>query len=259
MKEGSNILSYADLDLKDQTIKAVSFYEQLHESNSFTQFEVLDLNLDEHSSIEVPTDFIPKGLRGLFPIASIERKSQKVISKFDYQFIDEEAGTSVTDDNITKDSAILALKGFIPFQEIPLKQNQYLSYLKYHAGLNDNCPHIDPQWKLEFKSAAKIFKPLPEMMSKKFVSASNLSATDSSAGKNVATVEVSKPIKINGRTVIDWIPSSTLCEKFKVAPPIKNKASAKEQSGLNMLRELPIDNNSYRRPELSIFNKIFGD
>ena len=159
MREGSSLQSYADLDFKDQAIKAVSLSEQLYESISFTEVETLDFNLNRHSSIEVPTDFVPKGLRGIIAIASIERKSQKFISKFAYQYIEEEADTSVAEDNITKDSAILALKGFIPFQEIPLKQNQYLSYLKYHAGLSDDCPDIDPQWKQEFNNAAKIFKP----------------------------------------------------------------------------------------------------
>ncbi|KAI8984316.1 hypothetical protein BDF20DRAFT_833834 [Mycotypha africana] len=88
---------------------------------------------------------------------------------------------------VPKDVAQLALKGFIPFGDNPVKQARYKSYLQNQAGLltpdgvsktvlpiPEGMTYETGMKELEeFAKAARIFKPLSAMMSGRFTSASN--------------------------------------------------------------------------------------
>jgi G patch domain-containing protein 1 len=103
---------------------------------------------------------------------------------------------------VTKDVANLALRGFIPFGDNPKKQDRYRDYLENMAGklTEDGTPKkvlAIPQGLSyeagmkemdEFAKAARIFRPISQMMEGRFTSATATS-------KNMETVSFEGGLK----------------------------------------------------------------
>lgn len=107
----------------------------------------------------------------------------------------------------------------MPFKNIPVKHEAYLSYLNYYAGRNSERPDIDESWEEEFHKAASFFKPLPSELSARFTRPSEV-RPDSAPVQSLPKAEQSHIISSAGRESY-WRPAVLLCKRFAVdAPPV---------------------------------------
>ncbi|ORX56488.1 hypothetical protein BCR36DRAFT_580790 [Piromyces finnis] len=135
---------------------------------------------------------------------------------------------------LKKEIALTALKGFMPFQNMPSKQERYKRFLEVKAGLAKDYmefPEIytNKEKSLEyneFVKAAQIYQPLSNAMANRFTSASS-TAPGTSSNKDDKKDEVVTIV----RTVVDWQPSRLLCKRFNIANPHKGKSLEEIESG----------------------------
>ncbi|KAI8915464.1 hypothetical protein DFJ77DRAFT_462764 [Powellomyces hirtus] len=132
---------------------------------------------------------------------------------------------------VDKDTALAALKGFMPFGNDMPKQQRYRRFLEVKAGLAAeyaaNPKHLTRQdiahEKLEFSKAAQIFKPLSSMMASRFTSASQPTDTNYNAPSAKTDVQNgAAQMNMYGaltRTRTEWRPEKLLCKRFNVADP----------------------------------------
>ncbi|KAI5866103.1 DUF1604-domain-containing protein [Durotheca rogersii] len=143
--------------------------------------------------------------------------------------------------------------GAAPYADDEGKRARYRAYLEYAAALgapsgsgNDSAPRLRPPTKPpgtstedwlrelhEFRSCARIFKPMTGMMASRFTTASSTAATTTGAGDGgvAAAPPIQRPpdpaeeaarLGMYGamtRSAADFYPSRLLCKRFGVRPP----------------------------------------
>ncbi|KND04025.1 uncharacterized protein SPPG_01472 [Spizellomyces punctatus DAOM BR117] len=150
----------------------------------------------------------------------------------------KEAKPSTLGPEVEKDTALAALKGFMPFGNDIAKQQRYRRFLEYKAGLTTDAPlppqHLSKQdvahELLEFSKAALIFKPLSSMMAARFTSSSVETEERKPESKDVSN-EAAR-MKMYGRltrTRTEWRPDKLLCKRFNVADPYASKTKKQKQ------------------------------
>ncbi|KAI9342795.1 hypothetical protein DFJ73DRAFT_762131 [Zopfochytrium polystomum] len=221
--------------------------------------------------------------------AFIPQEAQAKLNQYLEQSSQKQSPESTS---LSKDVAVAALKGFMPFGNDPEKQNRYRMYLEFHAGQNDDnvkhppripVKHFSPQEErtelIEFAKAAQIFRPLSDLMAARF--------TSSSSGSDKLTERTVEPIKygLATRRIMDFHPAKLLCKRFNVPNPYgvsKNEPIAEDKEVLNSkaMEELKSvisatpaqadddENGPHQskeeldeppRPSLDIFKAIFAD
>ncbi|TPX67939.1 hypothetical protein SpCBS45565_g03497 [Spizellomyces sp. 'palustris'] len=150
----------------------------------------------------------------------------------------KEAKPSTLGPEVEKDTALAALKGFMPFGNDLAKQQRYRRFLEYKAGLTTDVPlpsqHLSKQdvahELLEFSKAALIFKPLSSMMAARFTSSSVETEGKKAESKDVSN-EAAR-MKMYGRLTrkrTEWRPDKLLCKRFNVADPYASKTKKQKQ------------------------------
>ena len=131
---------------------------------------------------------------------------------------------------VEKSVAQAALKGFMPFQDDPLKQARYRRFLEVHAGIEPSAsPGDDAKSGIEFERqresdefarAANIFRPLSSAMASRFVSASSESSLPAAeqllASKQMVAPATERPPR---RSDAIWRPARLLCKRLNIANP----------------------------------------
>ncbi|KAJ3131139.1 hypothetical protein HK100_006743, partial [Physocladia obscura] len=148
------------------------------------------------------------------------------MSKKNQQLEDKELiGSDIV---VEKETALAALKGFLPFVNDEAKQMRYKRFLEVKAGLMvtdlKHPPHFsarDIAHELrEFSKSAHMFKPLSAAMSSRFTSSG---AAETVQGPNLKPKE-----RIYGsetRRLIEFRPAKLLCKRFNIANPFPDPKS----------------------------------
>ncbi|KAI9098159.1 hypothetical protein DFS34DRAFT_619811 [Phlyctochytrium arcticum] len=134
---------------------------------------------------------------------------------------------------VEKDTAVAALKGFMPFGNEPMKQTRYRRFLEVKAGLaKEYIPSPSDQSKqdaaheiVEFSKAALIFKPLSGMMASRFVTSSEQTSLPQADDKKDVAGDAAK-LSLYGRLTRSretWHPDKLLCKRFNVPDPHTDK------------------------------------
>ncbi|KAI9352041.1 hypothetical protein BDR26DRAFT_850255 [Obelidium mucronatum] len=159
---------------------------------------------------------------------------------------------------VEKDTALAALKGFLPFATDEAKQERYKRFLEVKAGLSEieikHPPHFTPREVahelLEFSKSAHMYKPLSNMMASRF--------TSSSTGTDKP--EDSKPQeRVYGsatRRKIEFKPHKLLCKRFNISNPYPEPKSNGVAPGPKALTEGDLQKeilNSEKMNELKSF------
>ncbi|KAJ9082542.1 hypothetical protein DSO57_1003701 [Entomophthora muscae] len=149
-------------------------------------------------------------------------------------------------------SAQAALKGFVPFGDIPAKQERYKALLRFFSK-ESKLPPAWPQGTSmedkiqeikDFQKAAQLFRPLSNLMASKFVTATGAdSLTTTKPGltmvpaqtPDIAPMQVVKAVPQTPaqlgmfgrltRTVVDFFPSRLLLKRFAIVDPHPGRAS----------------------------------
>ncbi|KAJ3090005.1 hypothetical protein HK102_004933 [Quaeritorhiza haematococci] len=170
--------------------------------------------------------------RSVFSFISVKAQGrlQEIIDKTrEASSSDGEAAAQVS-----KEQALAALQGFMPFGNDPEKQQRYKRYLEVCAGLSNKPllapPHMSEMElaheKREFVEAARIYRPLSSMMASRFTSASNVDqeAANEKDAKEIQDETSSAAASANmygklTRTRQEWVPARLLCKRFNIAHP----------------------------------------
>ncbi|KAJ3084440.1 hypothetical protein HDU99_000871 [Rhizoclosmatium hyalinum] len=124
---------------------------------------------------------------------------------------------------VDKETAVAALKGFLPFTGDEAKQARYKSFLEGKAGVREGDvkfpPHFTPREVahelLEFSKSAHMYKPLSGMMASRFTSSG-----DGGAAKDKDSTESKE--RVYGRATrssIEFRPHKLVCKRFNIANP----------------------------------------
>jgi len=158
-------------------------------------------------------------------------KLQHLIDDITRKRTEESKTIQVEIPDLKKEVALAALKGFMPFQAMPSKQERYKRFLQVKAGLEKEYmefPEIytNKEKNLEyqeFAKAAQIYQPLSNAMASRFTSASNSKDSTKGTGNKKEEEKEKEKIVTIVRTVEDWQPSRLLCKRFNIPNPHKNK------------------------------------
>lgn len=153
--------------------------------------------------------------------------------------------------DVDEQTALAALKGFMPFSDDFDKQTRYMKYLRCcikkseYPEISDIC--LDEKERQEFIMSAQIFKPSSSIITSRFESssASFNPQTKFKAGLSIPSFEVKKSTSdsseldrkyeknismsntlFSGRISHTWIPASLLCKRFNVEQPKKDISSS---------------------------------
>ncbi|KAJ3187072.1 hypothetical protein HDU85_007110 [Gaertneriomyces sp. JEL0708] len=135
------------------------------------------------------------------------------------------------------DTALAALKGFMPFGNEPAKQRRYQAFLEAKAGLGA-APAFPKGLStqeaahelLEFSKAAQIFKPLSTMMASRFTSASQQPHEEKLEKQEAKVAVDAAQLNMYGRLTrsrVEWRPDKLLCKRFNLADPYESKKKRK--------------------------------
>ncbi|KAI9002315.1 hypothetical protein BC832DRAFT_114098 [Gaertneriomyces semiglobifer] len=162
-------------------------------------------------------------------------------------------------------TALAALKGFMPFGNEPAKQRRYQAFLEAKAGLG--AAPASPKGLsaqeaahelLEFSKAAQIFKPLSTMMASRFTSASQQPHEEKLEKEEAKVAVDAAQLNMYGRLTrsrVDWRPDKLLCKRFNVADPYESKKKRKgdaDEEERSQARPRPQDE---RRKEKEVLNQ----
>ncbi|KAJ3025034.1 UNVERIFIED_CONTAM: hypothetical protein HDU68_007543 [Siphonaria sp. JEL0065] len=128
---------------------------------------------------------------------------------------------------VEKETALAALKGFLPFTTDEAKQERYKRFLEVKAGISDiqmkHPPHFTPRELahelLEFSKSAHMYKPLSNMMASRFTSSTSSEKPE----------ELKPKERIYGsatRTKIEFKPHKLLCKRFNITNPYPEPKSS---------------------------------
>ncbi|KAJ3022865.1 hypothetical protein HKX48_005066 [Thoreauomyces humboldtii] len=131
---------------------------------------------------------------------------------------------------VAKDTAMAALKGFMPFGNDMPKQQRYRRFLEVKAGLAEHYAPVPKELTgqsiahetLEFSKAAQIFKPLSSLMASRFTSASQSTELSHVPAKLLDIQNGAADMNMYGsltRSRAEWRPERLLCKRFNIADP----------------------------------------
>ncbi|OLL23703.1 G patch domain-containing protein 1 isoform C [Neolecta irregularis DAH-3] len=139
---------------------------------------------------------------------------------------------------LDRENAISALRGYMPYADDAKKQARYKFFLEVQAGFREEFDRPKTQTRdhwikelREFAGAAKIFKPMSQMMASRFTTSSSTVQSSVvedtgqggiSAPKELSQAEQAASISMFGpltRTIADWYPTRLLCKRFNVRDP----------------------------------------
>ncbi|KAI0839977.1 DUF1604-domain-containing protein [Hypoxylon sp. FL0890] len=150
--------------------------------------------------------------------------------------------------------------GAAPYADDEAKRRRYRAYLEYAAGISQSPPAKAPgvsteDWLRElheFRSCARIFKPMTGAMASRFTTSSSSKFVGGSSGSVSDQELLSKPIRkpldpaeeaakmgMYGsmtRIVRDFYPTRLLCKRFNVRPPAHVQPDQDMQSEASMAK-----------------------
>ncbi|RKO87569.1 hypothetical protein BDK51DRAFT_50707, partial [Blyttiomyces helicus] len=174
---------------------------------------------------------------------------------------------------VTKDMAIAALKGFMPFGNDLGKQGRYRRFLEVKAGISTEYLKAPPEFAspslaqtvterdanhefLEFAKASTIYRPLSSMMASRFTSSSEQAPEKGGLQTHADLVPPTTGPKIVygplTRTIIEFLPVPLLCKRFGVRDP--HEAAKKKKNKDDTFAPTPAAAAALREREKEVLN-----
>ncbi|OMH81951.1 G patch domain-containing protein-like protein [Zancudomyces culisetae] len=184
---------------------------------------------------------------------------------------------------VSKQEAERALLGYMPFKQDNEKHQRYVNYLKTIVDGGDVSLVCNLHDINEFYQAARIFKPMAEAMSKRFMTQEELekSKLQESGGNVMENMAKADNYGTMTRTSSTWFPSALLCKRMNLSDPHHLKKnthkdeSTHESSSLAYRKRFSaknteIQNQPYLKKQLSsekkpdstkptLYDTIFGE
>lgn len=233
---------------QDETINS-SLYKILNtiESKEFTVNEAINLVFGNSLLIEDNQIYSPPKLFDNYIPRKVIGNSQSINCKKS-TFQQEQINETFKLGDVDEKTASAALKGFMPFNEDPEKQDRYVKYLRYcKQKSNDDSNtdlliktssfYSDEREREEFIMSAQIFKPSSSLISARFESSSKFVQPIKTFKAGLSKVERDAPVLIPEKTSFNfekpvalksqsphrttsiWIPAGLLCKRFNITSP----------------------------------------
>ena len=239
---------------QDETINS-SLHKILNtiERKEFAVNEAINLVFGNTLLIEDNQIYAPPKLFDNYVPRKVIGNSQTIDCK-KLNFEQERGNETFKLGDVDEKTASAALKGFMPFNEDPEKQDRYVKYLRYCKQQKSNDANAnllietsslysDEREREEFIMSAQIFKPSSSLISARFESSSSKFVqpvkTFKAGLSKVETIKRDAPVLMPEKTSLDfekpvsvlksqsphhrttsiWIPAGLLCKRFNIIPP----------------------------------------